>query len=147
IANATPFCILGSTTTDAGKSKSKNPKLGNQGNDEKKSKKGLEIEGYRVEGLSIGGHETCIIFPTLNLAFDIDFLFISHGHMDHIGGLPMYVATLGLYGMRPPTIAVPTCIKEDVEKLFELHRKMDQLELKHNLIDLDVEALGCRKRQ
>ncbi|PPD99016.1 hypothetical protein GOBAR_DD03954 [Gossypium barbadense] len=52
------------------------------------------------------------------------------------GGLPMYV-TLGLYGMRPPTIAVPTCIKEDVEKLFELHRKMDQSELKHNLIDLD----------
>ncbi|KAB1998598.1 hypothetical protein ES319_D12G100200v1, partial [Gossypium barbadense] len=146
IANATPFCILGSTTIDAGKSKSKNLKLGNQGNDEKKSKKGLEIEGYRVEGLSIGGHETCIIFPTLNLAFDIDFLFISHGHMDHIGGLPMYV-TLGLYGMRPPTIAVPTCIKEDVEKLFELHRKMDQSELKHNLIDLDVEALGCRKRQ
>lgn len=74
--------------------KSKNPEPGNQGNDEKKSKKGLEIEGYRVEGLSIGGHETCIIFPTLNLAFDIgrcpqralsqDFLFISHGHMDHI---------------------------------------------------------------
>ncbi|TYG40600.1 hypothetical protein ES288_D12G105800v1, partial [Gossypium darwinii] len=140
-------CTGGSWETAHGKSKSKNLKLGNQGNDEKKSKKGLEIEGYRVEGLSIGGHETCIIFPTLNLAFDIgrcpqralsqDFLFISHGHMDHIGGLPMYV-TLGLYGMRPPTIAVPTCIKEDVEKLFELHRKMDQSELKHNLIDLDV---------
>ncbi|KAK8292787.1 hypothetical protein V6Z12_D06G143900 [Gossypium hirsutum] len=49
----------------------------------------------------------------------------------------MYVATLGLYGMKPPTIAVPTCIKEDVEKLFELHGKMDQSELKHNLIGLD----------
>lgn len=56
--------------------------------------KGLNIEGYPVEGLSIGGHETCIIFPTLKLAFDIgrcpqraisqDFLFISHAHMDHI---------------------------------------------------------------
>ncbi|MBA0735432.1 hypothetical protein Gogos_019281 [Gossypium gossypioides] len=58
--------------------------------------------------------------------------------MDHIGGLPMYVATRGLYGMKPPTIVVPTCIKEDVEKLFEVHRKMDQSELKHNLIGLDV---------
>ena len=59
-----------------------------------KVRKGLEIEGYPVEGLSIGGQETCVIFPTLKMAFDIgrcpqraisqDFLFISHGHMDHI---------------------------------------------------------------
>lgn len=57
-------------------------------------KKGMEIEGYPIDGLSIGGHETCIIFPSLRLAFDIgrcphravsqDFLFISHSHMDHI---------------------------------------------------------------
>lgn len=50
----------------------------------------------------------------------------------------MYVATRGLYRMKPPTIIVPKSVKEDVEKLFEIHRKMDQSELNHNLIGLDV---------
>ncbi|XP_052725098.1 tRNase Z TRZ1 isoform X2 [Vigna angularis] len=113
-----------------------------------KTAKDLEIEGYPVGGLSIGGHETCVLFPTLKIAFDIgrcppravsqNFLLISHAHMDHIGGLPMYVATRGLYRMKPPTIIVPISVKEDVEKLFEIHRKMDQSELNHNLIGLDV---------
>ncbi|XP_065877030.1 tRNase Z TRZ1 [Euphorbia lathyris] len=114
----------------------------------REEKRMLTIEGYPVEGLSIGGHETCIIFPSLNLAFDIgrcpqraisqDFLFISHAHMDHIGGLPMYVATRGLYRMKPPTIVLPTSIKETVEQLFEVHRKLDGSELNHNLVGLDV---------
>ncbi|KAI4319128.1 hypothetical protein MLD38_032764 [Melastoma candidum] len=108
----------------------------------------IVIGGYPIEGVSIAGHETCVILPSLKLAFDIgrcpqraisqDFLFISHAHMDHIGGVAMYVASRGLFSLKPPTIVVPKCVKEDVERLFEVHRTMDQSELKNNLIGLDV---------
>ncbi|KAI5082098.1 hypothetical protein GOP47_0001841 [Adiantum capillus-veneris] len=54
------------------------------------------------------------------------------------GGVAMYVATRGLYKMKPPTVIVPKCIKETVEKLFEVYKQLDGSELKHNLIGLDV---------
>lgn len=57
-------------------------------------RKGVDVEGYLVEGVSVGGHETCVVVPSLNSAFDIgrcpakavhqDFLFITHAHLDHI---------------------------------------------------------------
>lgn len=58
------------------------------------NRKGLGLEGYSIEGLSIGGHETCVIVPELKSAFDIgrcpsravqqNFVFITHAHLDHI---------------------------------------------------------------
>ncbi|TVU10647.1 hypothetical protein EJB05_44191, partial [Eragrostis curvula] len=114
-----------------------------------KANHGLEIEGYPVEGVSIGGKETCVIFPTLSLAFDIglcrlehavkqEFLFISHGHLDHMGGLPMYVSAREFLGRSPPTIFIPACLRDLVVQLFEVQRAITRSELKHNLVPLEV---------
>lgn len=58
------------------------------------SRKVLDLEGYSIEGLSVGGQETCIIIPEFKCSFDIgrcpsraiqqNFLFITHAHLDHI---------------------------------------------------------------
>lgn len=54
----------------------------------------------------------------------------------------MYVATRGLFKMKPPTVIVPKCLKATVEKLFDVHRELDGSELKHRLIGLDVGLLS-----
>ena len=53
----------------------------------------------------------------------------------------MYVATRELYNLKPPTVFVPPCMKEDVEKLLDVHRAMSKDELKLNLVPLDVGKL------
>lgn len=50
----------------------------------------------------------------------------------------MYIATRGLYNLKPPTIFVPPRIKDDVGKLIDIHRSMSQVELNVDLVALEV---------
>lgn len=88
-----------------------------------------------VEGHSLAGQSTSIILPRLHIAFDVgrcpqraafqEHVCISHGHMDHVGGLPFHVATRGLLSLRPPHVLFPAPLAADIEALMAIHRRLD----------------------
>jgi ribonuclease Z len=60
----------------------------------------LYVPPFRVQGISIAGEQTCVQVPELDVTFDIGlcprialttpYIALSHGHMDHLAGLPYY---------------------------------------------------------
>ena len=60
----------------------------------------LYIPPYRVQGISVAGEQTVVQVPELDVTFDIGlcprialsspYVALSHGHMDHVAGLPYY---------------------------------------------------------
>lgn len=50
----------------------------------------------------------------------------------------MYIATRGLYNLKPPTVFVPPCIRDDVEEMLQIHRRMSRIDLEVELVALDL---------
>ena len=93
-----------------------------------------------LQGHSIGGQETCSILPTLRLAFDSgrcpqrvvyqETLCLSHGHLDHAGGLHCYAATRAMLSLRPPDVLCPPPIEAAVKRMLASWGELDGADIK-----------------
>lgn len=106
----------------------------------------LEIGGHELLAHSVGGLETCHLFPRLKLAFDIGrcpeevlncrTILFTHAHMDHMGGVAYHAATRALRNLPPPRYVVPPHCVQDFERLFEVWRALDRSDMRHETIPL-----------
>mgnify|MGYP003632598067 CR=1 FL=1 len=96
-----------------------------------------------LRGVSLGGVYTSIFCPELRAVFDVgiaprssagaDFIFISHGHVDHVGALSSLLGIRALVGKKkPPKLFLPTEIETPVLRALEAMTEMQRYDLAIN---------------
>ncbi len=89
-----------------------------------------------IEGYSRAAVQSYWRIPELKLGFDLgaqpwSFMgtgtwFVSHGHLDHIASLPVYVARRRMMKMEPPVIYMPEETVEPIERILKLFTRLDR---------------------
>lgn len=88
-----------------------------------------------VRGGSRAGEGTVIVLPQFRLALDLGrphrllppaaTACVSHGHLDHLGGLGYWASQRYLNSMGPATLLVPEPVADDVSELLTLHARLE----------------------
>ncbi len=109
----------------------------------------LYVPPFRVQGYSVAGEATVVQAPELDVCFDMGFcprpalaspyVAISHGHMDHVGGLAYYCSQRVFQGMGPGTIVCDARLAPAVKRMMDGFVDLEQQVTPYNLIALEPE--------
>ena len=99
------------------------------------------VRSYEHQGLTIEGYSRAAVqsywrIPELKVGFDLggqpwsfmgtETWFVSHGHLDHIVALPVYVARRRMMKMEPPTIYMPAEMISPSREILRQFTRMDR---------------------
>ena len=98
--------------------------------------KSLQHAGLTIEGYSRAAVQSYWRIPELKLGFDLgaqpwsfmgtETWFVSHGHLDHIVALPVYVARRRMMKMSPPTIYMPEAMIDPCTQILRQFTRLDR---------------------
>ncbi|GMF38357.1 unnamed protein product [Phytophthora fragariaefolia] len=89
----------------------------------------VEAGGYSLRMRCVAGIESCCYVDAVDVAFDLGCLidrvvskshvFITHGHIDHIGSLVAHAARRALQKQKPAQYFVPAHLVQHLERIFQ----------------------------
>jgi ribonuclease Z len=107
----------------------------------------LYLPPFRVQGTSIAGEATSVMVPELDVCFDIGMcpraalpakhLCISHGHMDHVGGLAYFCSQRYFQGMGAGTIVCDKRLVQPIEKMMAGYVELEHQTTPFTVIGLE----------
>ena len=95
----------------------------------------IETDQFSLAGYSVAGEESIVIAPELDCCFDIgkcprealtvNHVLLTHGHMDHVAGMPYYFAQRDFQGIDNGVALVPTSLVEPLGELMSAWGKVE----------------------
>lgn len=107
----------------------------------------LYLPPFRVQGVSVAGEATSITIPEMDVTFDMGlcprmalaskFCCLTHGHMDHTGGLAYWCSQRNFQGMGPGTIVCDARIEKDVRAMLEGFSALERQKTPYELLAIN----------
>jgi len=104
----------------------------------------LSVAGITLKGVTRGGIQTCLMVPELDLMFDVGGsiagqlrygrILVTHGHQDHLGGLPYLVSQRRLASLAAPEVHIPVEIEAPLRSIFAAWSEIEDFDLAPTII-------------